>query len=152
MLLPAIRLHRVISKDQTGPKRKRQEISVASIKKKSTMLEEYEMKNKIGSGAFAEVFVALNPGGKGKFVVKIYDKFKLYDKQRKLNIKNEISILKKLNHPNIIELVEVIENPKTINLVMEHFSEISLRKAIGDRGKFNEGECKKVIKQLAEAI
>ena len=41
--------------------------------------------------------------------IKTYDKSKLKDKNRKMNVKNEIEILKRLNHPYIISLKETIE-------------------------------------------
>ena len=53
-----------------------------------TMLEEYQIREKIGEGAFAEVFVAVDPRTTEKVVIKTYDKFKIYDKQRKQNLKN----------------------------------------------------------------
>jgi serine/threonine protein kinase len=46
--------------------------------------------------------------------IKIYDKFKLLDPQKRKNVQREIAILEKMNHPCIIKLVETIENPKTV--------------------------------------
>mgnify|MGYP002344844570 FL=1 len=64
------------------------EISISTLKKRMTMLEEYQIREKIGEGAFAEVFVAVDPRTTEKVVIKMYDKFKIYDKQRKQNLKN----------------------------------------------------------------
>lgn len=97
-------------------------------KKRLSMVDDYELRHKIGEGAFAEVHVAVDTRNSTKVVIKTYDKAKLYDKQRKLNIKNEIAILGRVDHPRIIKLIEVIDNARQINLVMEYFSEQSLRK------------------------
>lgn len=84
-------------------------------------------------------------------VVKTYDKYKIFDKQRKQNLKNEIGLLKRLQHPHIIELVETVETSKSINLVMEHFSTTTLRK-LASTSKLSEDDIRRIVKQLAETL
>lgn len=47
---------------------------------------------------------------KQKVAIKTYEKYKLFDPQKKKNVSREIFILKKLNHQNIIKLIETIDN------------------------------------------
>ena len=51
-----------------------------------------------------------------KVAVKIYEKFKLYDPQKKKNLQREISILQKLNHPHIIRLFTTLETNRTVGV------------------------------------
>jgi serine/threonine protein kinase len=44
--------------------------------------------------------------------IKIYDKYKLLDIQRKKSVIREIKILKKLEHDNIVTLYDAIDTPK----------------------------------------
>ena len=46
--------------------------------------------------------------------IKIYEKYRILDHQRKDAIKREIQILRKLDHPNVIKLYEVIDQPKQV--------------------------------------
>jgi serine/threonine protein kinase len=46
--------------------------------------------------------------------IKIYDKIKLNDQQRKNSVKREIEILKKVDHENIVRLYEVIDTSKQV--------------------------------------
>ena len=59
--------------------------------------------------------------------IKIYDKFRLIDPQRRQNLKREIDILNKLEHQNIIRLHATIDTRTTVNLVMEFIGKESLR-------------------------
>ena len=53
---------------------------------------------------------------KTKVAIKIYEKFRLMDVNRKEALKREINILKKLNNPNIVKLIEVIDMPKQVTI------------------------------------
>lgn len=60
--------------------------------------------------------------------------------------------MSRLDHPAIIRLIEVIDNARQINLVMEYFSERSLRKYLNENDTISPEETKIIIKQLAEAL
>ena len=89
-----------------------------------------------------------------KVVLKIYEKFKLLDKQKRKNVCREISILKKLSHPNIIKLMTAIDSPKQIILVMEYIGKTSLYQYLKQKPsrKVNEEVGKKIFKQIVSAI
>ena len=44
-----------------------------------------------------------------KVALKIYEKEKIKDIQRKKSVRREIRLMKRLNHPNIAQLFEAIE-------------------------------------------
>lgn len=54
-----------------------------------------------------------------RVAVKIYEKFKLVDTQRKKSVMREVKILQKISHPNILDLYEAFDSPKQVFLITE---------------------------------
>jgi serine/threonine protein kinase len=57
------------------------------------------MTKQIGQGAYAVVKEAIHKPTGEKVAIKVYDRFKLMDIQRKKSALREIKILSKLSHP-----------------------------------------------------
>lgn len=55
-----------------------------------------------------------------RIAIKIYDRYKLMEVQRKKSAIREIKILSKLRHPGIVKLYEAIDTSKQVYLVMEY--------------------------------
>ena len=72
-------------------------------------LEDYTFGEEIGKGAYAVVKKAIHNPTKEIFAIKIYEKSRLIDLQKKNSVKKEIQILKKINHKNIVKLYEIIQ-------------------------------------------
>jgi len=53
-----------------------------------------------------------------KYAIKSYDKYKLFDVQKKKNVEREIAILEKLNHPNVISLHKTITTQSSVALLL----------------------------------
>ena len=49
-----------------------------------------------------------------KYAIKSYEKYKLFDIQKKKNVEREIAILEKLKHHNIISLYKIIRTSSTV--------------------------------------
>lgn len=62
----------------------------------------------IGEGAYATVRVALYRPMNRKIAIKIYEKNKIKENQRKKSIRREITILQMLEHPNIVKIYDVV--------------------------------------------
>lgn len=71
---------------------------------------------KLGQGSYAVVKLATEKATGEKYAIKTYDKYKLYDIQKKKNVTREISILKTLNHPNIVKLISTIDTSSQVNI------------------------------------
>lgn len=54
-----------------------------------------------------------------KYAIKSYEKYKLFDIQKKKNVEREINILEKLNHPNIIYLHKTIRTPNSVHFQLK---------------------------------
>ena len=85
-------------------------------------IEDFTIGKEIGKGAFAVVKSAHHSISNTKLAVKIYEKFKLLDPQKKNSVTREIQILKKIDHPNIVKLHEVIDCSKQVIFYNFRFS------------------------------
>ena len=75
-------------------------------------INDYHLSKQIGHGAYAVVREGLHKPTSERVAIKVYDRFKLMDVQRKKSALREIRILSKLTHPNIIKLYESIDTSK----------------------------------------
>ena len=76
--------------------------------------DEYNLGKEIGKGAYARVRFAEHKVTGQKFAVKIYDKFKLFDSQRRKSVRKEIKLLQKIKHPNIVQFIDAVDTIKNI--------------------------------------
>ena len=89
-----------------------------------------------------------------KVAIKIYEKYKIADYQRKTCVNREIRIMRKLKHPNIVELYETIDTTRQLYLVMELIKGKSLYTYIHSKPgrKLDESECIRLFLQIASGI
>ena len=112
-------------------------------KLKGSKLEEFTIERVIGQGAYAEVKEAYSHVLKQKVALKIYDKYKLIDPQKKRNLIREIRVLEKINHNNIIQLYDSIDALRQVCYGGEGF--------YGFLGYFGAGACEReVFEELFE--
>ena len=85
-------------------------------------MDEYVIGKQIGQGAYATVFIGLHKPSNRKVALKIYEKEKMKEIQRKKSVRREIKLMERLNHPHIAKLYEAIETDTQVILVMEYVS------------------------------
>jgi len=125
-----------------------------SVEYSAGSIEAYQIGRQIGRGAYAVVKEATHKNKPGRFAMKIYDKYQLWDPQKKRNVTREIDILKKLDHENIVKLFETIDGHKQLFLVFEMIRGGSLYSYIrGKEGrKLDENEAKRIFAQIVDAM
>ena len=111
----------------------------------------YILGEKIGDGAFSYVYKCERIVDKKIFAVKIISKENL-DSTNKLNLKNEISILKLVSHPNIIHMEDFFETQDKIYFVIELIDDGDLFNNIINRKTFDDFELKKLARTIAECL
>lgn len=120
----------------------------------------YDIRQVLGSGAFAQVKLCVSRTSGERFAIKVIDKkqFKLRSTTSRPNaLMDEVNILKCLNHPNIIRIYDMYENDKELSLVLELVEGGDLFTAIVDnfdqngRG-FDESRAKHIFKQLVAGV
>ena len=75
-------------------------------------LDNYFIGKRIGQGAYAVVRLGLHRLLNQKIAVKIYEKTKLMEPNRRKSVKREMKIMEKLDHEHIAKLFEVFESHK----------------------------------------
>lgn len=117
--------------------------------KKGSIDTEYELRETLGSGAFAKV-VKIYHKKTGQFrALKVIKKQKDQDPAR---MYLEVEILKKLVHPNIMQIYEFYEDKKNFQIITELCEGGELFDMIVQKGSFNEDEAAWVMKQLFSAV
>ncbi|KAJ8371303.1 hypothetical protein SKAU_G00113310 [Synaphobranchus kaupii] len=110
----------------------------------------YELREKLGEGAFSEVRVARHRCSQRLVAVKCIHKRAL--KGREALLENEIAVLRKIDHENIVSLEETFETPTKLYLVMTLVTGGELLERILDRGIYTEKDGSRVIQQVLEAV
>merc|ERR1719183_1168321 len=83
-------------------------------------IEDYAIGKQIGQGAYATVVFGLHKESNRKVAVKVYDKFKLLDPQRRKSVRCEIKLMERLRHTNIVGFYDAVDSAKQIHIVMEY--------------------------------
>ena len=82
-------------------------------------ISNYNIGIQIGKGAYAIVKSGVNKNSGQKVAIKVYDKSRIADPQRKTCVNREIRILQRLNHDNIVRLYDTIDTTRQLFLIME---------------------------------
>ena len=108
----------------------------------------------VGEGAYASVRVAIYKPTNKKIAIKVYEKNKIKEIQRKKAVRREIKIMQNLNHPNAVHILDVVETNNHLNIAMEYLSGMSLGGYLKSQpnGRIIEKECKIIFRGLAEAL
>jgi MAP/microtubule affinity-regulating kinase len=88
--------------------------------------ESYVIGKKIGQGAYAQVRIGIHKSINAKVAIKVYDKLKLLEPNRRKSVKREIKILERLDHTGIAKLYEAFDTHKQVYLIMEYLNGGSL--------------------------
>ncbi|PGG95574.1 CAMK/CAMK1/CAMK1-RCK protein kinase [Helicocarpus griseus UAMH5409] len=134
-----------------------EQIIAEERRSKSTMprypgLERWELLEKMGDGAFSNVYRARDTTGKeGEVAIKVVRKFEMNSKQR-ANILKEVQIMRQIDHPNIAKLIEFSESRQFYYIVLELCPGGELFHQIVRLTYFSEDLSRHVIVQVAKAI
>ncbi len=102
----------------------------------------------IGSGAFANVYEAVERASSTKYAVKGFSKNILSEEDKgKKGLWNEISIVRRLDHHNLLRLHEVHETKNSIYLLMDIIEGGDLSKLVVDNNKsgLKESDCISIL-------
>ncbi|KAF9937565.1 hypothetical protein BGZ67_001076 [Mortierella alpina] len=114
-------------------------------------LERYKLVEKMGDGAFSNVYKAHDTKMDRMVAVKVVRKFELNAHQR-ANILKEVQIMRQLKHSGIVELYEFSESNEHYFLVLELAPGGELFHRIVKLTYFSEELTRHVIVQVAQAI
>ncbi|KAI0513033.1 CAMK/CAMK1 protein kinase [Xylaria bambusicola] len=132
-------------------------------------LERWELVEKMGDGAFSNVYRARDrEGSAGEVAIKVVRKFEMNNMQgqkhlhpdfkkvpkavERGNILKEVQIMRQLDHPNIIKLVDFSESRQYYYIVLELAPGGELFHQIVRLTYFSEDLSRHVITQVAQAL
>uniref|UniRef100_A0A8C8Z647 Pregnancy up-regulated nonubiquitous CaM kinase n=1 Tax=Prolemur simus TaxID=1328070 RepID=A0A8C8Z647_PROSS len=110
----------------------------------------YEIREKLGSGAFSEVVLAQERGSAHLVALKCIPKKALRGKEAL--VENEIAVLRRVSHPNIVALEDVHESPSHLYLAMELVTGGELFDRIMERGSYTEKDASHLVGQVLGAV
>lgn len=116
-----------------------------------TGLEEYDLVEKMGDGAFSNVYKAIERKTGRKVAVKVVRKYELNHSQR-ANILKEVQIMRGIDHPGIVRLLQFFESDEHYFLVLELMEGGELFHQIVKLTYFSEALARHVIVQVAQGI
>ncbi len=117
-------------------------------------ISNYSICGQVGQGAYAAVKAAVHKATGQKVAIKVYEKYKIADSQRKTCVNREIRVLQRLTHKNIVQLYETIDTPRQLFLVMEMVKGSSLYSYVRSRPgrKLDQQECMRLFSQVVAGI
>lgn len=122
---------------------------------KMKMINQYLLIDKIGTGFFSKVYLALNQEDNQKKNYYAVKSIHVHETcQSALNLQREIRYLRKFNHPNIIKIHSVLYAPSTDNvyILMEWANCGTLQQAILNHIQFDEKTIASIYIQIALAL
>ncbi|CUM53498.1 uncharacterized protein AC631_02332 [Debaryomyces fabryi] len=114
-------------------------------------LQNYEVLEQMGEGAFSIVYKARHVASDKFVAIKILRKFQM-DQAQKQAVLKEVTIMRQLNHPNIVSFIEFIDSSDYYYIVQELAVGGEIFTAIVNYTYFSEDLARHVIVQVAHAI
>ncbi|KAF9884039.1 hypothetical protein FE257_002377 [Aspergillus nanangensis] len=115
-------------------------------------LERWILLDKMGDGAFSNVYRAKDTTGEyNEVAIKVVRKFEMNNNQR-ANILKEVQIMRQIDHPNIVKLISFSESRQYYYIVLELCPGGELFHQIVRLTYFSEDLSRHVIVQVAKAI
>jgi len=108
----------------------------------------------IGRGAYAVVKKGLYIPASMTIAIKIYDKSKLEEPQRRKSVKREIKLMEMMDNDYVVKLYGVIETRHQLFILMEYVSGLSLHgylKLFRNR-RLPEDEARRIYRQIMEGL
>ncbi|CUM48852.1 unnamed protein product [Debaryomyces tyrocola] len=114
-------------------------------------LQNYEVLEQMGEGAFSIVYKARHLASNKLVAIKILRKFQM-DQAQKQAVLKEVTIMRQLNHPNIVRFIEFIDSSDYYYIVQELAVGGEIFTAIVNYTYFSEDLARHAIVQVAHAI
>jgi 5'-AMP-activated protein kinase catalytic alpha subunit len=111
----------------------------------------YRVGRQLGAGAFGQVRLCTHLDTGQEYAVKIMELNRVKELGMSVNVRREISIMKKLDHPNVIKLIEVLKSDTHIFIVCELATGGDLFDKIVEQDLFDEETTRMYFTQILDA-
>ena len=120
--------------------------------KKSKVIDDYKIAERLGKGAYSEVFLAIHRTLGFQRCVKVTKKKGLGGSQENEVILEEVQILKQIDHPHIMRVYEYYQDAQNIYVISEYLSGGELFDRIVASKYFTEAKAKSLMHKLLSAV
>ena len=117
-----------------------------------TVVGKYELGRQLGVGAFGQVRQCTHLDTGQAFAIKILDLNRVRELGTSVNVRREISVMKKLDHTNVTRLVEVMKSDTHIFIVCELAEGGDLFDKIVEQDLFDEETSRIYFRQILDAV
>jgi serine/threonine protein kinase len=111
----------------------------------------YEVKNKLGRGGMATVYLAFDPRFKRDVAIKVLPHDLMLDQMFRDRFEREAMIIANLNHPAVVAVFDYGERDDQPYLVMQHMPSGTLADRIA-QGPIAGSDCQAIIERIASAL
>ncbi|OHT10734.1 CAMK family protein kinase [Tritrichomonas foetus] len=118
----------------------------------NSVIGNYEIISKLGSGSFATVWLARNITTGLNVAIKVINKETINSQEALNRFARELSLLKRMDHPFIAELFDIIETPDSYNLVIEYVEHGNMLDFVNNNGRLSEDKARRYFCQLISAL
>lgn len=115
---------------------------------KCSFFDTYVVGDKLGSGAYGEVFECYQVGSDKKYAVKMVRK---ENPRLAANVRNEIEVVKTVRHPNLVHTYETHETHFTVYFIMELMQGELFEELVRVK-QFKEEPTRIIMEQVIKAI
>lgn len=118
----------------------------------SKIVGDYQLRDKLGKGSYADVYLGIHKVTGAKFAIKTISKLNLTEPKLLAGLESEIKIMKEYNHENIVKLYEYFSSEKNFYLVLELCEGGDLSRYIKKNKRLDERVAHKFLLQLSNGL
>ena len=101
-------------------------------------------KEKLGEGAFSEVYLVINKKTGMKCAAKVMKKSKM-NKDDVKSVHEEVRIMRQLQHPNIVKFVDLFDETDYMYVILEFLEGGALFDRVVDKDHYNERDARDLV-------
>ena len=116
------------------------------------IIKDYSIKNELGQGGMATVYLAHDSKFDTNVAIKLLNKEYTHNENIRKRFLAEAKSMFKMSHPNIIKVNDLIDDGDTVAFVMEYVEGETLKEYIERKGKISDDEIKTIFSQMLDAV
>ena len=116
------------------------------------LIKDYTIKNELGQGGMATVYLAEHNLLGNKSAFKLLNKEFLNNDNIRKRFLSEARNMARMSHPGIIKVTDLIDEGDIVAFVMEYIEGETLKEYIERKGKLSDEEIKSIFSQMLDAV
>jgi serine/threonine protein kinase len=118
----------------------------------NTIIKDYTIKNELGQGGMATVYLAEHNLLGNKSAFKLLNKEFVNNDNIRKRFLSEARNMARMSHPGIIKVTDLIDEGDIVAFVMEYIEGETLKEYLDRKGKIQEVEIKSIFSQMLDAV